>query len=695
MRINILIKRLLFLCLMAFSALSVLTAAAEEADPPAKWTVMLYMCGSDLESKNGIASLNLHQIMNTQRVTQTLLYDENGDLMLADVPMEVNVLVETGGASEWKNARDEKDVDWGLNISSESLQRYVLSNEQSEDGYYPLELVMELPQASMADPETLTDYIRWGTEQYPSEKYMLVLWGHGGGSSTGLLYDECNGADILYLYELENALKEADVQFEVVLMDACLMCNLETAMILKPFAKYMVASEELVPGYGSAFQEWLRVLFLNPDSGGDQIGEIICDKTQEKYSISDDDLSQKELTLAVVDLSKIDRVARAFDDLFSYLGKIYETRSELLQVVLVRLFSVSYLLGTGNEYMRDLGAFLYAEYLGYVVNLDIRNELENALLQAIEYNTTGPYRAGNFGLSFCYPVNMDPEDLDLYARNCKSAPYLAFLDAAKRDWAAPDWVYEQVDRLTPCEEIPEFTNLPEMVIENGVPVMKGSVKDTRIWQCFYELYREDEKTGQIYRLGMDEASHESWTEEGTQKYVFHMDNPAYWPSIDGQLCSLKYKQQWSKGVYDLEGTEMILFDVPIQNGADVNNLRIGYWEDTDKQTGEETRHYEVYGITESFSETASAPSRSATALSTMLGQDYQLLYPLYAEGENVENAYAKSEELTMYRNIDMEEMLLPAGTYYCRYILQNCLEENFTTDMVKLYWDGTDFSAAE
>ena len=47
----------------------------------------------------------------------------------------------------------------------------------------------------MADPRTLSDFIRWGVETCPAKKYVLVLWGHGNGAGSGLFIDELFDGD--------------------------------------------------------------------------------------------------------------------------------------------------------------------------------------------------------------------------------------------------------------------------------------------------------------------------------------------------------------------------------------------------------------------------------------------------------------------------------------------------------------------
>ena len=53
------------LCAALLTPLAALFARAEDADAndaPAEWTVLFYLCGSDLESRFGYASENLREI---------------------------------------------------------------------------------------------------------------------------------------------------------------------------------------------------------------------------------------------------------------------------------------------------------------------------------------------------------------------------------------------------------------------------------------------------------------------------------------------------------------------------------------------------------------------------------------------------------------------------------------------------------
>ena len=82
----------------------------------------------------------------------------------------------------------------------------------------------------------------------------LIFWNHGGGSISGVCFDELRGSDSLSLTEINSALAAASVsmtdKFEFIGFDACLMGTVETANILATYSRYMYGSEETEPGYG-------------------------------------------------------------------------------------------------------------------------------------------------------------------------------------------------------------------------------------------------------------------------------------------------------------------------------------------------------------------------------------------------------------------------------------------------------------
>lgn len=105
-------------------------------------TIMIYLCGTDLESKSGMATSDLKEIINAQ------------------VSEKVNIIVETGGTMKWRNSA----------ISSNTNQRFKVT----QDGLQVLE--KDLGKRSMVDPNTLADFIRYCKNSFPADRYILIMW---------------------------------------------------------------------------------------------------------------------------------------------------------------------------------------------------------------------------------------------------------------------------------------------------------------------------------------------------------------------------------------------------------------------------------------------------------------------------------------------------------------------------------------
>ena len=157
------------------------------------------------------------------------------------------------------------------------------------------ELVDEVGEANMADGDTLVDFVTWAAQEYPADKYVLILSDHGMGwpggwsdpdpasrDASGVPLSQALEDDNLYLVELDNALAESVQQagidrFEVIGMDACLMGHVEVLSALEPYARYAVLSQETEPALGWAYTSFLQDLVDNPDVTGAEVSTRIVE----------------------------------------------------------------------------------------------------------------------------------------------------------------------------------------------------------------------------------------------------------------------------------------------------------------------------------------------------------------------------------------------------------------------------------
>jgi len=250
------------------------------AQAEGEFLVLIYLCGTDLETRWGTASDDLKEM------TQAGLKPDG----------PVTVLVHAGGTEKWR----------GNLLNSGESRRFVVS-----DDVYPAG--PSLGQLDMGSPDTLRDFIRFGLDNYPAKRVALVLWNHGAGSTGGVCYDEITG-NYLSNKDVRDALAQAlqgrDRRLAFIGFDACLMSSFEIAVYLQPFADLMIASEELEPGEGWAYDRWLGELARNPAMDAEAIGRSIVDSFIESSLAAD---PNDYVTLAVTDLRELGELIEAMD----------------------------------------------------------------------------------------------------------------------------------------------------------------------------------------------------------------------------------------------------------------------------------------------------------------------------------------------------------------------------------------------
>ena len=662
------------LCLAFSSCAAEEAQASAPAEEPAEWTLLFYFCGSDLESKYSYATSNIEEIMHiyspeSYMLSMMKIYGTEEAQMVIHRPGKVNILMETGGCTRWH--REE--------ISADALQRWSIHFDENHSYYPVMDLKDTLPLANMAEPETLSDFIRWGTQNYPAKKYALVLWDHGGGALTGLFADELFNGDYLNLSELKTALGNGGVTFEAVVIDACLMANIETAYMIKDYAHWMIASEEEVPGKGTAVGDWIQELLFHPEMDGRTLGRIICDKTLTKYANDDNQQARTTITWSVIDLTRIDPLITAMNRFFQSLCDSYKNYPRLM-LRYADAIKRSEEYGNGEQKMRDIGDVMYSDRITQFLDLSLRNEILDALMNAVDYTVRGIGRSGARGLSFCYPINAAPEKLDIYAQNCPSMHYLAFLDAVT-DWTAPDSIYASVERLTELTEVDDLKiRASRCLNEKGFPVIAVNIEDalTNMGGMYYRLYRVDNGTGEVMSLGRTDCVINI---SENMDCLLEANEPWMWPYIDDYPCTMDLLVEQ----YTATG-EVRLYNIPVQISTENQFLRCGRYDSYDN-TG--VHEYEVYGVWEKYDDNSQMTNRNVIKLSQLAGQEYRLIAPLEESMKKKEIRYMISGATNrLFRNLDVVEKPLPPGIYFLEYEIDDLFMHQCIVGRFEMRWDG-------
>ena len=356
------------------------------SDAPLKdaWTIMIYMCGADLESKNGLASGDIAEILS-----------------VSGQPDNVNIVIQTGGAASW-------EATYG--ISSSYNQRYHVQNKK---------LVCDNSKVyssykSMGESSTLADFVEWGITKYPAEKTGLIFWNHGG-AMFGCCYDEKKDDDTIINSEAVSAFETAFTKtktskLEFVGYDCCLMQVQDIAEFNSEYFNYMVASEESESGYGWDYDTWIDDLYANKPT--ETILTSIVDGFiyENNYVYYTDgsreyDPSSNDQTLSWLDLSKATAYKNAFETFASaLLTKISSVNKSTFSNWVIN--NVKHFAGNDYDYFALFDAYNFINKIksnsSYNPGGTYAQDALTAFSNLVKYSNKGQAAGNAYGLGLIY-----------------------------------------------------------------------------------------------------------------------------------------------------------------------------------------------------------------------------------------------------------------------------------------------------
>lgn len=501
------------------------------------WAVYWYLCGSDLETNGGFATTDLSEMMEVQ------------------LPENVNVVIQTGGAAVWQN--DQMDP--------EKLQRWLYNSEG-------LQLIEEQDTANMGDAQTLYEFLAFANENYPADKVAVTFWNHGGGSVSGAAFDELHGLDSLDLaemYQAFDAVWPADAEhpaLELVGFDTCLMATVDVASTFQNFAKYLVASEEVEPGNGWLYSGWLGALAENTDMDGAALGTAICDTYYQGCEAVG---TQDQTTLSVTDLSRLEPLLEAYESFGQEaLAAAAEDPGFFAELGRAAARSENYGGNTreqGYTNMVDLGHL--ARQTAWM--LPSAQRVCDALTDCVIYQVGGPYRAEATGLSCYYSYNGDVDDLNGYITVGESTAFKHLYAYELTGELAED--SEEYLSSLDIGELPDIVTLADMdwdgapldLDDEGTSFLTlGPEANDVLAGIGFSLFYVDEAGDQMLLLGTDNDLTADW-ENG----VFYDNFRGVWGALDGHLVYMELS---------FEGEDYNLYSVPILLNGEAYNLQVAY-----------------------------------------------------------------------------------------------------------------------
>jgi squalene-hopene/tetraprenyl-beta-curcumene cyclase len=358
------------------------------------WTVMIYMAADNIPVLDWKADVNeMEMVGSTENVNIVLWLD-----------------VKNTNTKVYKILREDPST---ANIVSQDITTdYEISTNLNS-----------------GDPENLKEFIKKTAEKFPANYYWLDLWDHGSGYP-GVCFDNSQTpTDQIETEELKTALQDCGITFELISFDACLMGMTEVAFELRDYADYMVASEELVPGYGFPYDAILQGLVANPTMTGKDLAMTIVYDYSKSFTLGPLDF-KVDSTMSAVDLTKIGNIVSILDELAGLLYNKFD--SYKAQIRKARENSDTFPYRYSKDYRTYIDLHDFVDKTNqFVTDADVQSKATELIstwasdeLIISHYKWTNVYGCGHvdsYGLSIYFPLyyySKKYADLDL----AQSAP---------------------------------------------------------------------------------------------------------------------------------------------------------------------------------------------------------------------------------------------------------------------------------
>ena len=614
----------------------------EQGNASDTYTLMLYMCASDLESECGFATEDLNEIMYGYTA---------GNL---------NVIVQTGGTAEWQNTV----------VADDRCQRYRVT----EDG---LELVDDsLGMQNMADSATLTDFIQYCSSNYAADHYGLVLWDHGGGVVGGYGYDENFGGDSMSLTEMSRALGDASVHLDMLGFDACLMANFETCLMAAPYADYLIASEEPEPGCGWYYTDWIGKLSENCGIPPKRYGRQIID---DYITESGWDSPSMYSTLGMFDLQQVTQ------KLLPALSQFSDDAVQQLSAGEYRRISQSR-SNTRAVYQSELDHIDLLDYAQHSQS-ETADQLEQAVSDCVVYYRETENGSGDNGLSILFPY-YDLSALDMLEEMYQTLGY---------DDAYPAFLEQFANVMAGGQiSVSGFSNTQNHAAASEYSGFQWFDADAGYDESYYETYSADLsllETTEVDGRCVLELSEEDWeivNDAAMQMFAvydgFYVDMglddycefddygnliveyDQTWVALDGQVVPFFHESYTSDG-----DSFFTCGSVPcVYNGIDAEIVLV--W-DTEHPSGYAAGVRPVY-----------TDSVAAKGLYDICdGDTFQVYYDIYDEDLNyVETMMLDDEIFTVQDSLEVgyADAAEQLGDTFIYYVLEDIYNNTYYTDSI-------------
>lgn len=248
---------LFLLATLAFSL--ALPPAQAESRAPKEWTFLIFLNGNNNLDPFGAFNINqMEKIGSTDRI---------------------NVVV------QWAS------------LKTKTVKR-LLVKKDNDTNKVTSPVIQDMGRVDMGDWRQLVEFVRWGKENFPAQKYFVDIWNHGSGwhgkkgggnsviSPMDISYDDLSG-NHMTTQQMGMALNESakvlGQKIDLYGSDACLMAMIEVANEVKDGVSVFAGSEEVEPGEGWPYDTLLARWNQVPNATPQAVAKILSEEYAKFY----------------------------------------------------------------------------------------------------------------------------------------------------------------------------------------------------------------------------------------------------------------------------------------------------------------------------------------------------------------------------------------------------------------------------
>jgi hypothetical protein len=230
-------------------------------------------------------------------------------------------------------------VQWASIDNGDTRRLYVQKDNDTANVTSPV--VQNIGAADMGSAQTLEDFIKWGVAAYPAKHYFVAVWDHGSGwhaiHSAGLHADDISWDDntghSITTKELGAVMNDVASwlgrKIDVYGSDACLMGMAEVAGEMKDSVSFFVGSQDLEPGAGWPYTDFLAPLVANPQMSAHDLSALLTTSYAKSYDGGSN--GSESVTMSTFDLARYDAVKNAVTQLGAEVARMPDSaRAQIL-----------------------------------------------------------------------------------------------------------------------------------------------------------------------------------------------------------------------------------------------------------------------------------------------------------------------------------------------------------------------------